>query len=333
MNFSSAKRQMKRFGNLQTSSDSSQSTSHTMLFSSVSAESSLVQFSETDAAIALDSSTVSSASCLTASSQIPVPTAAEINDFYVDLSRCGHLPALLSLVSPFSESYVTETANLLNVKPLNTLFNKGYISFTVGELQTMADSIDVSVSEFDIEGVEMMTRGQSSCKDWFKYRAGRITASKLKDVCCTDLSKPSVSLLKVICYPLNRSFKTAATEWGVSKEKVALNKYRESLSNHTDVLVEQCGFFISFDHPFMGASPDSSISCFCCGRGVVEVKCPHKYRSSEVTDYVVSSDSCFLLINDELQLNNKHRYYYQVQAEMHICDVTFCDFVCVHISI
>ena len=49
--------------------------------------------------------------------------------------------------------------------------------------------------------VELETRDQSNCKLWFTYRAGRITASRMKSVCHTDSSNPSQSLVKTIVYP------------------------------------------------------------------------------------------------------------------------------------
>ena len=37
----------------------------------------------------------------------------------------------------------------------------------------------------------------------------------------------------------------------------------------------------------MGASPDGIVSCSCCGKGVLEVKCPHSVKESFPED-----DSC-----------------------------------------
>ncbi len=37
-------------------------------------------------------------------------------------------------------------------------------------------------------------------------------------------------------------------------------------------------FFINTTHPFIGASPDSLVSCDCCGQGCVEVKCLYSKR-------------------------------------------------------
>ena len=224
------------------------------------------------------------------------PTASEIDDFYLKLSQCGHKPALFSLVSPYSDSYVTGMC--VNVRPLTSLFKKENITF--------AEAVDLSISENDIELIEMNTCGQSKDKNWFLYRAGRLTASKFKDVCSTNVSKPSVSLLKAICYPIESAFKSAPMEWGIAHEQAALTKYEQSYG-HIDVSVEQCGLIINSDYQFMGASPDALVSCQCCGKGVVEFKCQNNFRCDDVMDYVVSSDSCFtghdIQLKKEVTLN------------------------------
>ncbi len=48
--------------------------------------------------------------------------------------------------------------------------------------------------------LEEETRQQSSSKTWFSYRAGRITASNMKEVMKTNRAMPSPSLIKRICY-------------------------------------------------------------------------------------------------------------------------------------
>ena len=78
----------------------------------------------------------------------------------------------------------------------------------------------------------------------------------------------------------------------------------------------------------MGAAPDSFVSCDCCGEGLVEIKCPYKYR-----DVVLSSidDDSFYLKTDgvgKLCLLTSHDYYYQVQGQLAVCEKPYCDFVC-----
>ena len=66
----------------------------------------------------------------------------------------------------------------------------------------------------------------------------------------------------------------------------------------------------------------------CCGSGVIEIKCPYKYRHVKIEEI---NDSTFYLLktSDGLKLNPNHEYFYQVQMQMAIilCDVKYCDFV------
>ena len=81
-------------------------------------------------------------------------------------------------------------------------------------------------------------------------------------------------------------------------------------------------------YPHLGASPDGRVDCACCGSGVVEIKCPYKYRHVKIEEI---KDSTFYLLktSDGLKLNPNHEYFYQVQMQMAIilCDVKYCDFV------
>ena len=64
-----------------------------------------------------------------------------------------------------------------------------------------------------IENLEQATRGRSSNKLWFQYRSGRITASKFKAVSNSNLSMPSQTLIKQICYPEAYKFSTSSTRY------------------------------------------------------------------------------------------------------------------------
>ncbi|KAH7980513.1 hypothetical protein HPB49_016812 [Dermacentor silvarum] len=84
---------------------------------------------------------------------------------------------------------------------------------------------ELQVSEEMVNYVESSTRMQSRFPKWYAYRAGRITASVMKSVCCTSTDTPSVSLIKRICYPDKQKFSTSATAWGLRHEADALCSY------------------------------------------------------------------------------------------------------------
>ena len=54
--------------------------------------------------------------------------------------------------------------------------------------------------------VEKESRKQFKSKTWFKYRSGRVTASRMQSVCSTNASHPSQTLIEQICYPESYGF-------------------------------------------------------------------------------------------------------------------------------
>ena len=125
------------------------------------------------------------------------------------------------------------------------------------------------------------------------------------------------------------SMKVPALQWGISKEDEARAAYlAEASEYHVGLSHTNAGLHVNPDFPHLGASPDATVNCECCGTGVVEIKCPFKHRDvhpHNVTDpgfYLVRSD------DNELHLSQEHDYYYQVQGQLAVCNVDYCDFVC-----
>ena len=106
----------------------------------------------------------------------------------------------------------------------------------------------------------------------------------MKSVCVTSPDNPAMSTVKSICYPHERKFQNAATSFGCQHEEDARNAFlSKKRKDHTNLTLDQCGFFICPHHPHIGASPDGIILCDCCGKGCLEVKCPYCLRSEVTT--------------------------------------------------
>lgn len=81
--------------------------------------------------------------------------------------------------------------------------------------------------------------------------------------------------------------------------------------------------------PYFGATPDGIVECDCCGRGCVEVKCPFTFKDI-MPCHIMDKHYC---LNHHFgkecdnQLKFDHRYFVQVQAQMAVCDLSYCDFV------
>lgn len=177
--------------------------------------------------------------------------------------------------------------------------------------------------------IEKETRAQSSCRKWFSFRAGRVTASCAKAACSTSIEDPSPSLVQRICYPSQGTFTTVATTWGIDNEPRARAQYVEAMtSRHANFKCNASGVHISFDHQFLAATPDGVVSCDCCGTGVLEVKCPYSLRDCTVIELTCCNSSSITLPDgDALQLKRKHAHFWQVQMQMFVCQVKYADYV------
>ena len=145
-------------------------------------------------------------------------------------------------------------------------------------------------------------------------RKWRLTASRFGEICKATNRRNKTKLCASIYSQL--PLKSPAVIHGQQYEGVALKKF-ESVY---DLEVSPVGFFIDRFNNFLGATPDGVIS----DEAIVEVKCPYKHRNSEISESIV-----FLEKNTDgdLTLKKDHKYYYQVQGQLNICQRNVCYFV------
>ena len=263
---------------------------------------------------------------------ILLPTESEMANLFDSLSKCKTKPAVLSVVPVFSEKYVPKSSLVTFPKPFNTLYKSDFLQLNYDELLTQCGSVFIDITQEMADAVEKL---QSQSKFWFNQRAGRVTASKMKAVCHTNPVHPSHSLIKTICYPEEFSFTSKQTAYGSKNEKKARELYyKTSVKDHIDFQLSESGLVINPKWPFIGASPDGVISCSCCGKGVLEIKCPYSHQNAHIQD-AASQDSRFCLkkVDGSLRLDNSHAYYYQIQSQLFVCDVEYCEFcVCTFVE-
>jgi hypothetical protein len=74
------------------------------------------------------------------------------------------------------------------------------------------------------------------------------------------------TLITTVCYPESYTFSSSATVWGCQHEKHARDIFVDKLKDkHENVKLDEVGFFINPNVPFIGASPDGMVTCDCCG--------------------------------------------------------------------
>jgi hypothetical protein len=85
-----------------------------------------------------------------------------------------------------------------------------------------------------------------------------------------------------------------------------------------------CGFFVCKKLQYLGASPDGIVECTCCGKGVLELKCP--FCLGDVSNDI----TCLPYLSQDsegvLKLIEEHDYYYQVQLQMLCSETKYADF-------
>ena len=184
-------------------------------------------------------------------------------------------------------------------KPLIELFRKDAIDMSYEDLvETCSEIYDKYVISCDQASlVEENTRQQAKSRIWFQQMAGCITASKLKSAVATEIMKPFVSLIKPICYPdptVDR-FVSAACSCGLYYEDTARKEYVAIMKEmHVDFEVNKTGLIVDPMYPFMGASPNGLVSCTCCGRGVLEMKCPFSSKDKELHSVTDKNSNSFV---------------------------------------
>lgn len=121
-------------------------------------------------------------------------------------------------------------------------------------------------------------------------------------------------------------FKLCAYRWGCDHEQKAIDCYTcEAAKSHSNLEVSEVGFFIDVNRPYIGAPPDGFVKCDCCGHGLIEVKCPHCIKDELPEEEY--SGFCMEKHNNEWTLKRNHRYYYQVQVQLHVTGHKHCGFV------
>ena len=204
---------------------------------------------------------------------VPSPTKREEDSFYAGLQRACPTAVALSLHAKHSDSFVPKCVSGTAPRPLDQLYDSSVPCDIYNDVLLHCATINISVTEDQVQYVVQQTVEQSQSKLWFSMRAGRVTASTFYAACHTRIEKPAMSVLRSICTPNAHRFSSAATEWGNTHESVARDQY-EALHTvqHTDVVCQASGLCLSTAYPMFGASPDGLVQCTCYGEGLVEIK-------------------------------------------------------------
>ena len=112
--------------------------------------------------------------------------------------------------------------------------------------------------------------------------------------CCEKEKKnPNEALLNSL-FQRNSHFRTAATNYGLSREKQA----REMFAKHKSVEnahIHDCGLVVNYAFPFQAASPDVKKNCENGECGLLEIKCPFLAGDMFISEACVQFKNFILL--------------------------------------
>ena len=156
---------------------------------------------------------------------VPSPTKREEDSFYAGLQRACATAVALSLHAKHSDSFVPKCVSGTAPRPLDQLYDSSVPCDIYNDVLLHCATINISVTEDQVQYVMQQTVEQRKSKLWFSMRAGRVTASTFYAACHTRIEKPAMSVLRSICTPNAHRFSSAATEWGNTHESVARDQY------------------------------------------------------------------------------------------------------------
>ena len=115
-----------------------------------------------------------------------------------------------------------------------------------------------------------LTRVHSESRNWFQYRAVRITVSRFRQVLHTNPHQPSLSLLKSICYPEIHKFSTNKLSGPENMRKILFRPANLRCKHPTKTLLLQMAL-LSASITHILVYHHAMVKCKCCGLGVAEV--------------------------------------------------------------
>lgn len=193
-----------------------------------------------------------------------------------------------------------------------------------GEADFLAQFVAVTAEE--AADIEERTRGQSATSMWFTERRKRITATLIKSIVCRR--KPDFSPLVVRKLAGGRFRGSRATRYGLEMENVALQAVKSAMETTSGKAVEvrSSGLVVNVERPWLAATPDGVLTT-ADSTLLVEIKCPYTARSLTIAEAVAQLKSFCLHEQDgTVKLKRSHAYYYQVQTQMYVCNVSTCMF-------
>ncbi|XP_021375757.1 uncharacterized protein LOC110464719 [Mizuhopecten yessoensis] len=185
----------------------------------------------------------------------------------------------------------------------------------------------VEVADQQCQHVQLTTQNQSYSVTWKEQRRIRLTASNFGDVFHRNRNKSVIPLVKRLLYS---SFcGTQYTRYGLMAEADTIREYIQKKAECDEtVSVQKMGLSIDLDHKFLAASCDGKVVLPDGSCGIIEIKNLLQRNKFLFADAAKKMKSfCCENINGSLKLKENHNYYFQVQGQLNVTKLPWCDFI------
>ena len=125
----------------------------------------------------------------------------------------------------------------------------------------------------------------------------------------------------------------SAIAHGREKEDIAREEYVSVCHElgKKDLEVQQCGLVLHLVYEYLGASPDGQVydPSSAHTHGLLEINCPAAAFAKDLTPEEACEDPSFFceLVEQKVCLKDTHRYFTQVQGQLAVTGLPWCDFV------
>lgn len=260
------------------------------------------------------------------------PTEEDKQEFLSKVKQLVPSAAIVLSMDIVQQPSTAQPSVVRKLPPLLTsLYKSKYAKMSKQELEEECQKVfdQLTVTSEESVYLEESTRLQSKSMLWHQHRIGRITSSLFKRVKQTSIANPSMSLVNTIMQKSQFDpSKVPALHWGITHEDDARKAYIDLASDlHTDFEYFDSGLRVNPRFAHLGATPDRVVNYVCCGNGLIEIKCPYKHQNTH--PHKVQDPNFYLKEdNEQFYLCTDHEYYFQIQGQLAVCSMEYCDFIC-----
>ena len=156
----------------------------------------------------------------------------------------------------------------------------------------------------------------------------RLTSSVFGEVVSRGVNNNTTTLTDRLLY--TKFMGNKYTRKGLTEENVTIEEYKNYMTSKGQKCeTTKCGFKISKSHPFLGASADGLVTFEDGTKGLLEVKNLLQNEKMLIKQAAFEKKTFCLTVNkkNEIELKRNHKFYFQIQGQLNINEMEFCDFV------